>query len=425
MQRIAIVGGGIAGLGCAWFLHRKFDVTIFDADSRIGGHSHTISVDDGDGEQARIDTGFMVYNEVTYPHLTRLFDALGVPTKATAMSFSVHHGRSGTEWNGGGLNTLFGQRRNLFNLRHWRFLAQLNRFNCEAAAALDEPQWQSLTLAEYVDQRGYGQDFLERYLLPMSSAVWSTPAEKMQHFPAITLLRFWHNHGFLGLDTQHPWRTVRGGSREYVERLTASFKDCIRINSAVVNVDRTADGVALRTNREGNPVEHFDKVILATHAPDSLRMLESPTGLEHQVLSPFTYQANDVRVHRNPAVMPKTKRCWASWNYRTDATDKPTIHYWMNSLQDVSKRNPYFVSLNAQDLVRDSEVVRQLHYEHPLLDHEATAAQLRVAELNQAGDSSQTFFAGAWTKNGFHEDGLRSAVNVCQQILGGDPWMQR
>ncbi len=422
MQRIAIVGGGIAGLGCAWFLHRKFDITLFDADSRIGGHSHTISVDDGDGEAARIDTGFMVYNEVNYPHLTRLFKAIEVPTKATSMSFSVHHGPSATEWNGGGFNTLFGQRRNLFSPRHWRFLGQLNRFNKEAVEALDESRWQSLTLAEYVEQRGYGRDFLERYLLPMSSAVWSTPAEKMQQFPAVTLLRFWHNHGFLGLDTQHPWRTVRGGSREYVERLTAPFRDRIRLSSPIVDVQRPADGVTLRTN--GDAAEHFDKVILATHAPDSLRMLKSPTDLENQVLSPFAYQPNDVRVHRNSAVMPNTRRCWASWNYRTDATGKPTIHYWMNSLQDVSQRNPYFVSLNSEDLVSDSEAVRKLNYEHPLFDHDAIAAQQRIAELNRAGNSSRTYFAGAWTKNGFHEDGLRSAVDVCQLILGGDPWIQ-
>ena len=423
MQRVAIVGGGIAGLGCAWFLHRQFDITLFDADSRIGGHSHTISVDDGEGEQARIDTGFMVYNEVNYPHLTRLFKALEVPTKATSMSFSVHHGPSGSEWNGGGFNTLFGQRRNLFSPRHWRFLGQLDRFNKEAVEALDEPRWQSLTLAEYVEQRDYGRDFLECYLLPMSSAVWSTPAEKMQLFPAVTLLRFWHNHGFLGLDTQHQWRTVCGGSREYVERLTAPFQDRIRLSSPVTNVERTGNGLALQS--KGGSAEHFDKVILATHAPDSLRMLQSPSELEHDVLNPFAYQANDVRVHRNPAVMPETKRSWASWNYRTDAAGKPTIHYWMNSLQGVSPRNPYFVSLNSKDLVEDSETVRHLNYEHPLFDLDAIDAQRRVSELNRAGDSSQTYFAGAWTRNGFHEDGLRSAVDICQQILGGDPWMQR
>jgi predicted NAD/FAD-binding protein len=422
-QRIAIVGGGIAGMGCAWFLHRKFDVTLFENEDRIGGHSHTITVDDGDGEEARLDTGFMVYNEVTYPQLTRLFQAIEVPTKPTSMSFSVQHGPSGIEWNGAGLNTLFAQRRNLFNLRHWRFLSQLNRFNREAVAALDEPEWQSMTLAEYVDRRGYGQDFLERYLVPMSSAVWSTPPEKMLHFPAVTLLRFWHNHGFLGLDTQHPWRTVVGGSREYVERLTAPFQDRIRLSSTVSKISRDKYGVSIETTANGS--EAFDQVILATHAPTSLAMLDQPTDLEQEILAPFAYQANEVRVHRNRTVMPETKRCWASWNYRTDNEGKPTVHYWMNSLQGVSERNDYFVSLNSEDLIGDDDLVRELDYEHPLFDLDAIAAQNRIPELNRTDNDRRTYYAGAWTRYGFHEDGLLSAVKVSEQLLGGDPWQLR
>ena len=422
-QRIAIVGGGIAGMGCAWFLHRKFDVTLFENEDRIGGHSHTITVDDGEGRQARLDTGFMVYNEVTYPHLTRLFKELDVPTKPTSMSFSVHHGPSGIEWNGSGFNTLFAQRRNLFNLRHWRFLSQLNRFNREAVAALDEEEWQALTLEEYVNRRGYGQDFLERYLVPMSSAVWSTPPEKMLNFPAVTLLRFWHNHGFLGLDTQHPWCTVVGGSREYVKRLIAPFEACIRLSSPVANIARDDRGVHIESGTNGS--ETFDQVILATHAPASLKILDQPTELEKEVLAPFAYQANDVRVHRNRKVMPATQRCWASWNYRTDREGQPTVHYWMNSLQGVSNRNDYFVSLNAEDLVGERDLVRELNYEHPLFDLDAISAQRRIPELNRAGNDRRTFFAGAWTRYGFHEDGLLSAVKVSEQLLGGDPWQLR
>ncbi|MGY8688900.1 MAG: NAD(P)/FAD-dependent oxidoreductase, partial [Verrucomicrobiales bacterium] len=218
MEKIAIIGSGIAGLGCAHFLHGQHELTIFEAADHVGGHSNTISIDEN-GREIVLDTGFMVYNEVTYPLLTRLFAELNAPTKPTSMSFSVHHGASGLEWNGTSLNTVFAQRRNLLNPRHWRFVLQLNRFNKEAVAALDDPQWAVMTLEEYVDARGYGQDFLDRYLVPMSSAVWSTPRERMLRFPAVTLLRFWHNHGFLGLDSQHPWRTVDGGSREYVSRL--------------------------------------------------------------------------------------------------------------------------------------------------------------------------------------------------------------
>jgi predicted NAD/FAD-binding protein len=301
MSRIAIIGSGIAGLGCAWFLHRKHEITVFEADAHIGGHSNTITVEE-DGRKVPIDTGFMVYNEVTYPNLIRLFESLGVPTKPTAMSFSVHHGASGVEWNGTSVNTLFAQRKNLFSPRHWRFLMQLNRFNKESVAALNELQWQAMNLAEYVEARGYGQDFLDRYLIPMSSAVWSTPPEKMLNFPATTLLRFWHNHGFLGLDTQHPWRTVEGGSQEYVKRMTEPIRQRIHTATPVNQVRRSSEGIAIETERRG--VENFDSVILATHPPQSLNLLDLPTEVEREVLSPFAYQPNKAHLHTDPNSCP-------------------------------------------------------------------------------------------------------------------------
>lgn len=425
MSRVAIIGSGIAGLGCAWFLHRQHEITVFEADKHIGGHSNTVTVDEN-GHEVPIDTGFMVFNEVTYPNLIRLFAELDVPTKPTSMSFSVHHGPSGIEWNGAGFNTLFAQRKNLLNLRHWRFLRQLNRFNKEAVAALDEPHWAELSLAEYVEQRGYGGDFLERYLIPMSSAVWSTPPEKMLAFPAVTLLRFWHNHGFLGLDTQHPWRTVEGGSREYVKRMTAPFRDRIHTETPVESVQRSGDGIELKA--KGRPSETFDRVIFATHAPQSLKMLTSPTELEEAILSPFFYQPNDIVLHSDPQFMPKTKRCWASWNYRTDLIgekERPTIHYWMNSLQGVSDRRNYFVSLNAEEEIPAKSRHREIAYEHPLFDLDAIAAQKRIPELHAAGHETNTYFCGAWTRYGFHEDGLLSAVTLCESLLGGDPWELR
>ena len=226
MERLAIIGSGIAGLGCAHFLKEHYDLTIFEAGEHVGGHANTVDVDDG-GEAKPVDTGFMVYNEVTYPLLTRLFSELAVDTRETSMSFSVQHRPSGIEWNGDRLSTLFAQRKNLLNLRHWKFLFQLNRFNTEAVAAIGEPEWAEMTLGEYVEARGYGQDFMERYLVPMSSAVWSTPPEKIAEFPAMTLLRFWFNHGFLGLKGQHQWRTVVGGSREYVRKLIVPIEQRI------------------------------------------------------------------------------------------------------------------------------------------------------------------------------------------------------
>ncbi len=419
MERIAIVGTGISGLGCAHFLQHRYDLTLFEAGEYIGGHSNTIAVNE-DGREVPIDTGFMVYNEVTYPHLTRLFKVLNVPTKPTVMSFSVQHGPSGTEWNGGGINGLFAQRKNLLSPRHWRFLAQLNRFNTEAVAALDDPRYQAMTLADYVATRGYGQDFIERYLVPMGGAVWSTPPDKMLNFPAITLLRFWHNHGFLGLHTQHPWRTVEGGAREYVRRLVKPFADRIHLKTPVKSVRRLADHIEITTEKFGT--QTFDKVIMAAHADQSLRMLSDPSAREIEVLSQFKYQANKTHLHSSEKFMPKTKRCWAAWNYRCernpDTSHATTTHYWMNQLQGCSKRVNYFVSLNAT--VPPEAIHKTIDYEHPLFDLPAITAQTQVPSLNNA--TSRTLFAGAWTRYGFHEDGLLSAVNVCEKLLGGDVW---
>lgn len=421
-MRIAIIGSGIAGLGCAWFLHRRHEIAVFEADDRIGGHSHTVTIPEG-GREVALDTGFMVYNEVTYPHLTRLFAALQVPTRPTSMSFSVQHGPSGVEWNGAGFNTLFAQRKNLFNLRHWRFLLQLNRFNREAVAALDEPRWAGMSLADYVAARGYGRDFLDRYLVPMSSAVWSTPPDKMLDFPALTLLRFWHNHGFLGLHTQHPWRTVTGGSREYVSRLIAPFRDRIHTAAPVRSVTRSPEGVTILSPRGE---ETYDHAILAAHAPASLAMLSDPTALEREILAAFAYQPNAVTVHSDDRVMPRTRRCWASWNYRTEPDARRTsTHYWMNSLQGVSERTNYYVSLNAPEPLAAGKRHRDLDYEHPLFDLAAGRAQARLPELHRAARESRTSFCGAWTRYGFHEDGLLSAVTVCETLLGGDPWSLR
>ena len=425
-KRIAIVGTGIAGLGCAHFLHRRHDLTLFEANSRVGGHSHTITVPEGD-QKVSLDTGFMVYNEVTYPHLTRLFKELGVATEPTSMSFSVHHGPSGVEWNGSGLNTLFGQRRNLLNLRHWRFLFQLNRFNRESVAALNEARWEKMSLGEYVESRGYGQDFFDRYLAPMASAVWSTPPDLIADFPALTLLRFWHNHGFLGLDTQHPWRTVTGGSRSYVEKLTEPFQDRILLETPVRGIERKpGQGVVVISDREE---EAFDAVIIAAHGDQAFQMLLDRTPLETDLLQHFRYQGNQVDVHTDPRFMPGKRRCWASWNYRSTVNGaghtETTTHYWMNSLQGVSDRENYFVSLNARGKVPQEAVKRRLEYEHPLFDLAAREAQWRLPELNAAGADSRTYYCGSYFRYGFHEDALLSSVNLCGQLLGGDPWMLR
>ncbi len=423
MKTLAIIGTGIAGLGCAHFLHASHDITLFEQNDYAGGHTNTITVDES-GRSVPIDTGFMVFNHVTYPNLTRLFRELGVVTKPTEMSFSVQHTPSGLEYNGGSLNLLFGQRRNLVNFRHWRMLMQINRFNNEAIAALDDASFAEMTLRDYVANRGYGADFLERYLVPMSSAVWSTPPERMLEFPAVTLLRFWHNHGFLGLHTQHPWFTVTGGAKSYVEKITAPFRDRVRLKQKAVRVERGGGKVKVFTP-DGAPRE-FDKVILACHADQALALLADPTGMETRLLRNFEYQPNTATLHTDPSFMPHTRRCWASWNYRIDAARDgsalPTTHYWMNRLQGVSDTTDYFVSLNCHDRIAPEKVLRRIEYEHPLFNLGAIAAQRELPQLNRLTPDQTTYFAGAWFKYGFHEDGFTSALECARAVTGTAIW---
>ncbi|MBV6499148.1 MAG: hypothetical protein CJBNEKGG_01598 [Prosthecobacter sp.] len=426
LPRLAIVGSGISGLGCAHFLHRRFDITVFEAADYVGGHTNTVTVTE-DGRELPVDTGFMVFNHHTYPLLCRLFGELGVGTKRTDMSFSMSHQASGYEWNGGGLSRVFGQRRNLVDPRFWRFVLQIHRFNGQCIAAMNDPRFERMTLGEFARACGYGQDFLDLYIVPMGSAVWSTPPDRMLDFPARTLMHFWFNHGFLAMDTRHPWWTVCDGSRQYVRRLIPPFADRIRLKSPVARIERR-DGRVLVQPVNG-PAEAFDHVILASHAPASLRMLADATPLETEVLSAFNYQPNMAALHTDASVMPRTRRCWASWNYRVEADEAgrivPSTHYWMNNLQGVSDKVNYFVSINPPDNLDESKVLRRIDYEHPLFDLAAIDAQKRLPELRRESGRTRTLFCGAWGRYGFHEDGFMSAVETCGHLLGGDPWTLR
>ncbi len=414
-ENIAIIGSGISGMACARFLGREHDVTVYEKDSRTGGHSHTVMVPERD-ESIPVDTGFMVYNEVTYPLLTRLFKELDVMTKPTSMSFSVRHEAEGLEFNGGSLNLLFGQRRNLVNPRYWKMLLQINRFNKETVKELEENRFGDLTLRDYVQVRGYGEDFLKWYLAPMAAAVWSSPPERIETFPARTLMRFWHNHGFLGLDTQHPWRTVSGGSRCYVEKLTSPFRDRIHHGAPVRRV------VGTTVFLEDGSAAEYDRVVIAAHGDQALAMLANPTALESELLDKFRYQKNVALLHTDPRFMPRNRRCWAAWNYRIDSRGRHSTHYWMNELQGVSEREQYFVSINPSTPVPDERVKRRLTYEHPMFDLAAIDAQQHLPRLHEVGQETGRYFCGAWQRYGFHEDGLWSAVNVCAKVLGRDPW---
>ncbi len=421
--RIAIIGTGISGLGCAHFLHRRFDLTLYEAADYIGGHTNTVTVTE-DGCALPIDTGFMVFNHQTYPLLCRLFKELGVETKRTDMSFSLRHLPTGYEYNGKNLDTIFGQRSNLLSPRFWRFLLKIKRFNQETVDAMNDSRFESMSLRQYVDARGYGEDFLNLYIIPMGSAVWSTPPELMLDFPAITLMHFWFNHGFLGMSTRHPWWTVVDGSRQYVRKLVPPFRERIRLNTAVQRIERQ-DGKAIIHTQDQAP-KTYDKVILATHAPTSLKMLAAPTELETKLLSCFNYQPNMATLHTDDRFMPKTRKCWASWNYHVEYDQsgviQPSTHYWMNLLQGVSEKTNYFVSINGAESIDPAKVIKRIPYEHPLFDVQATAAQKRLPELHQISRDQTTYFCGAWQRYGFHEDGFMSAVNLCRDLLGEEPW---
>ncbi len=426
MTTLGIIGTGISGLGCAHFLHRDYDITLFEQGTHVGGHTNTVNATEpGTGRTVPIDTGFMVFNKVTYPHLTRLFTELDVAIKPAPMSFSVRHVHEGLEFAGSSLNHLFAQRRNLFRPRFWRMLAAVNRFNAEAVTALADPKLPEETLGAYVKRRGYGDDFFNLYLVPMSSAVWSTPPAAMLEFPATTLLRFFHNHGFLGLHTQHPWWTMVGGAKSYVEKITAPWRDRIRLGEAATRVVRTPRGVTVMTS--SGEARTFDRVILACHGDQALRLLANPTLHEARLLSEFRYQRNMATLHTDATVMPRTKLAWSSWNYEINRDETGRVstatHYWMNQLQGVSDREDYFVSINRPEAIAPERVVKRIEYEHPLFSLGAVRAQAGLPELNaSARGTTETYFAGAWQRFGFHEDGLLSAVRLSEMMLGRDPW---
>jgi uncharacterized protein len=428
MSRLAIIGTGIAGMGSAHFLHRHHDLTIFEAADYVGGHTNTIdAVEPGTARLVPVDTGFMVYNEVTYPLLTRLFALLQVPVKKTTMSFSVRDDISGLEWCGTSLNHLFAQRKNLINPRFLRMLAAINRFNKEAVDALDDPATAEITLGAYVRRRGYGEDFFNLYLVPMSSAVWSTPPDLMLSFPAASLLRFFHNHGFLGLNTQHQWMTVDGGSRQYRDRLIAPFRGSIQLGRAAARIIRNGPGRGVTVMTADGAPHTYDRVIVATHADQALRLLVNPTPDEVRLLGEFKYQANVATLHTDASVLPKAPRARAAWNYQLtrDPSGRlsPATHYWMNELQGVSDRENYFVTINRPDAIDSGKVIKRIDYTHPLFSLGAVRAQRELPKLNeQARGRTETYFAGSYFRYGFHEDAFMSAVQLSELLLERDPW---
>jgi predicted NAD/FAD-binding protein len=410
---VAIVGSGISGMAAAYFLNRVADVTLFEKEARPGGHAHTFDVDVPGGKMP-VDTGFIVYNRHTYPYFCKLLEELGVETGHSDMSFSVKGLRSGLEYCGTSFKTLFAQRRNLLKPGFLRMLLEIVRFNREGHRILGDGSRLEHSLGDYLKEGGYSSRFVDYYVVPMGAAIWSTPARRMTEFPLHAFLRFLANHGMLGVTTHFQWRTIRGGSREYVKKLTAPYADRILYGSDVRAVRRGARGAGV-TLADGRVFE-FDNVVMATHAPDTLRLLEDPSPEERELLALFRYQPNRVALHSDPSVLPRRPAARAAWNYEVDEGDPdpaPRLHYLMNRLQDLPARDPHIVTLNPAPGAELKNVHFEAEYEHPLYGIESVRRQREVAALNGV---NRTYFCGAWCGYGFHEDGLRSAVEVARHF---------
>jgi predicted NAD/FAD-binding protein len=409
-MKIAVIGTGIAGNYAAWKLSREHDVTVFEAKSRIGGHTNTIEVDDA-GRALAVDTGFIVYNELTYPNFIAMLDELGVESQPSDMSFSVSGGPAGIEYNPASLNRLFAQRSNLFRPSFYRMLADILRFNREAPELLRQADT-SLTLGAYLERNGYSERFVEHYILPMGSAIWSATAERMRAMPALFFVRFFQNHGLLSINGAPEWRVIKGGSARYVEKLVAGHRDRIRTNAAVTEVRRYPEYIEVRC-ADGLP-ERFDRVFLACHSDEALAMLADPTPQEREVLGAIEYQRNEAVLHSDTSLLPKRRRAWAAWNYTIPVDlqnhdGKVTLTYNMNILQSLQASRQYCVTLNNTAAIDPQKILRVMDYDHPIFTERAVAAQKRHREIDGA---RRTYFCGAYWRYGFHEDGVVSAIDA-------------
>lgn len=416
MERIAIVGTGVAGLGCAWNLRHHAKLTLYEKENRPGGHTNTITVDE-DGRAVPIDTGFIVFNKVTYPNLCQLFEETGVAIQPSEMSFSVQHLPDRLEYNGMSIRKVFAQKRNLFRPRFHRLLAGITRFFKTANASLTSGDAAGLSVREYAIRHTFSADVLNYYLVPMSSAVWSTHPDEVLDFPADMLIRFFHNHGFLGVHTHHPWFTVSSGSQTYLRKILKETGDP-HLGSTVVAVEELEHGARVRTADGAGQI--FDRVIVATHADQALALLAKPDADQARLLGPWSYQQNEAILHTDSSCMPQRRIAWASWNYRVErdksGATRATTHYWMNALQRVSERRNYFVSINAKGLIDESTILYQTGYEHPTFTLESMATQASLAMLNQRSTDQRVYFCGSYFRHGFHEDAYWSAVELSKII---------
>lgn len=416
-MRIAIVGSGISGLTAAYLLQQKHQVTLFEAGDRLGGHTATVDVEHGSDKLA-VDTGFIVFNDWTYPNFIKLMTQLGVESQPTDMGFSVASPQDQFEYAGNSVNSLFAQRRNLLDGGHWRMLRDIVRFNRDAVAdwkrgALDE----EMTLGSYLAGNQYSSEFAYRYLVPMGSAIWSASMARMLDFSVHFFIRFFYNHGLLNLFNRPQWRVIKGGSRNYIGPLTAGFRDGIRLSTPVTGVRRLEQGVEVtfRDAQGGEQCESFDEVVLACHSDQALNMLQDASAAEREILGLIPYEKNSVVLHTDTSLLPKRKTAWASWNYRLQGAHdtSPVLTYNMNILQSLKSEHTYCVTLNADSAIDPEKILQRFEYDHPQFSAEGNKAQSRWGEINGTG---RTWFCGAYWANGFHEDGVVSAVRVARGL---------
>jgi predicted NAD/FAD-binding protein len=415
---IAVIGSGISGLGAAWLLSQHHRVSVFEALPRAGGHSNTVESRDGNGASLPVDTGFIVFNEATYPNLCALFDHLGVRTHPTEMSFAVSLDDGALEYAGTDFNGLFAQRGNLLRPRFWSMLRDVVRFYRQAPR--DAARHGLATLDDYLDLHGYTTSFREDHLYPMAAAIWSTPAAQIGRYPVAAFVRFCENHNLLSLAQRPPWRTVAGGSREYVKRLMAAVGE-VHLGAGVTSVQRDDQGVTLAF-AGGRAPQRFDQVVVATHADQALRLLADPGADERQLLGAFAYSRNRAVLHSDPALMPRRRAAWSSWNYLADrrAAERLCVTYWMNRLQALPTSQDLFVTLNPSREPRVDRIIHVEDYEHPVFDANALRAQGRLWSLQ---GQRRSWFCGAYFGAGFHEDGLQAGLAVAEAIGGvRRPW---